>query len=34
MSTLFADEVQVAKETAASSIPFAGALARVSALDW
>ena len=34
MNTLFADEIQVAKETAASSIPFEGALARVSALDW
>ena len=34
MNTLFADEIQVAKETAASSIPFEGALARVSAFDW
>jgi len=34
MNTLFADEIQVAKETAASSIRFEGALARVSALDW
>ena len=34
MNTLFVDEIQVAKETAASSIPFEGALARVSAFDW
>jgi hypothetical protein len=34
VNTLFADEIQVAKETAASSIPFEGTLARVSALDW
>jgi len=34
MNTLFADEIQVAKETAGSSIPFEGALTRVSALDW
>ena len=34
MNTLFADEIQVAEETAGSSIPFEGALTRVSALDW
>ena len=35
MNTLFADEIQVAKETAASSIPFEGAaLARISTFDW
>src|ERR1700722_18103170 len=34
MNTLFADEVQVAKETSAGSIPFEGAVTRVNALDW
>jgi hypothetical protein len=34
MNTLFADEVQVAKEAAAISIPFEGAVTRVKALDW
>jgi uncharacterized protein len=34
MNTLFADEVQVAKETSAGSIPFEGAVARVNELDW
>ena len=34
MNTLFADEIQVAKEAAAISIPFEGAVTRVKALDW
>jgi hypothetical protein len=34
MNTLFADEVQIGKETDAVSIPFQGAVARVSGLDW
>jgi hypothetical protein len=34
MNTLFADEVQIGKETAAVSIPFQGAVARVNGLDW
>ena len=34
MNTLFADEVQVAKETSAGSIPSGGAVTRVNALDW
>lgn len=34
MNTLFPDEVQVAKETSVSSIPFEGAVARVNALNW
>jgi hypothetical protein len=34
MNSLFPDEVQVAKQTSAGSIPVEGVLARVSALDW
>ena len=34
MNTLFANPIQVAKETAASSVPVEGAPARMSALDW
>ncbi len=34
MNTLFADEVQVARETSASSISSDVAVARVNALDW
>src|SRR5665213_209658 len=34
MKTLFADEVQIGKETGAASIPFEGAVARVNGLDW
>jgi len=34
MNKLFADEMYMVKETTASSIPFEGALKRVSALDW
>jgi uncharacterized protein len=34
MNTLFADEVQIARETSAGSIPFEGAVTRVNALDW
>ena len=34
MKTLFADEVQIGKETDAASIPFEGAVARVNGLDW
>src|SRR3984957_15923734 len=34
MNTLFADEVQLAKGTSAGSIPFEGAIERVSAFDW
>ncbi|NYF80608.1 2OG-Fe(II) oxygenase [Granulicella arctica] len=34
MNTLFADEISLAKEATASSIPVEGALTRVIALDW
>jgi hypothetical protein len=34
MNTLFADEVQVAKETNAGSIPFEETVTRVNAFDW
>jgi hypothetical protein len=34
MNTLFADEVQIGKETGADSIPFEGAVARVNGIDW
>jgi hypothetical protein len=34
MKTLFADEVQIGKETGAAWIPFEGAVARVNGLDW
>jgi hypothetical protein len=34
MSTLFADEVQIGKETGAASIPFEGAVSRVNGFDW
>jgi hypothetical protein len=34
MNTLFADEVQVVRETNTDSIPFESAVARVNALDW
>jgi hypothetical protein len=34
MNTLFADEVQVAREASAGSIPSEGAVTRVNALNW